>query len=968
MGNEASLEGGEGLAELPEGVAAAGAPEGGLPPGAPSQGAIPAGVEADLSQLSEEERRQIAAVMSRAQRGLPKGNLAGAGSAEPPPSPRHAQLDSSPHPRQPGKPPDPLPQTLSKSRTVDTLKTEQRVPGRSPSSTSLRQSKSRTDFKEDQKPSMMPSFLSDANPFGAVTSVVNKFNPFDLISDSDTAQEEAAKKQKPIQKEQDKPEQQKGPIKQPAQQPSPKPTGSQQGTVKPTPQKTGPSKQVQQQQQPGVPKQALKPGPSQPTGPQSEEAKQQGPPKSQSQQPESTKPIQQQSPAKPSPQQPGAAKASSQQLDAAKTSSPAPGPTKPAAQQGIQPGKQLSQQPGGPAKAAPQSAGPSKQSSQQSGGPAKPAPQPGGPVKQPLQQPGGSAKPSVQQARPTEQPQQQAGPTKPTDKQPGPSQKQRAASSQQASQPGGPAPKKTFCPLCTTTELLLHTPEKANYNTCTQCQTVVCSLCGFNPNPHITEIKEWLCLNCQMQRALGGDVTSGHGPGPQPSVSKQKIPAPTSATKPPSQPQQPTQKKDVPLKSDVTPVPEYKKPPTQTKHLPSSSPAKSKPSDAELQPTESTPKSDEAKPSVVEDKQKQSSIQKPTSNIGPTPLDTKKDSPGLKPALAQQKVVHSQKSEAVKSSQDTPTPLDAKSAPLDAKTSPQVSRQKSDPKLVSQPGPGLDTKAQKQVEQVDLKEDPKKVQPPMNPKPDAKQQIPKGQQATVGPKPSQAQPPAQIQQPQKTPEQSRRFSLNVGGITDAPKPQPTTPQETVTGKLFGFGASIFSQASNLISTTGQPGAQPQGPPSGSPSRHTPPPAQPPVSQKDVRQSQPPPKATPMKKETKPLMAEKPEPPKAEGISTVRETDAEKKPLPAKDTKSPAVKAKQSSDPPEMARPSLPTSACPLCKIELNVGSKAPPNYNTCTECKNIVCNLCGFNPMPHITEVGKAFFGINIFREPLLCK
>ncbi|KAI4825147.1 hypothetical protein KUCAC02_020845 [Chaenocephalus aceratus] len=27
------------------------------------------------------------------------------------------------------------------------------------------------------------------------------------------------------------------------------------------------------------------------------------------------------------------------------------------------------------------------------------------------------------------------------------------------------------------------------------------------------------------------------------------------------------------------------------------------------------------------------------------------------------------------------------------------------------------------------------------------------------------------------------------------------------------------------------------------------------------------------------------------------------------------------------------STCPLCKLELNVGSQDPPNYNTCTDCK-----------------------------------
>lgn len=37
--------------------------------------------------------------------------------------------------------------------------------------------------------------------------------------------------------------------------------------------------------------------------------------------------------------------------------------------------------------------------------------------------------------------------------------------------------------------------------------------------------------------------------------------------------------------------------------------------------------------------------------------------------------------------------------------------------------------------------------------------------------------------------------------------------------------------------------------------------------------------------------------------------------------------------------------CPLCKTtQLNTGSKDPPNYSNCTECKNQVCSLCGFSP------------------------
>lgn len=45
------------------------------------------------------------------------------------------------------------------------------------------------------------------------------------------------------------------------------------------------------------------------------------------------------------------------------------------------------------------------------------------------------------------------------------------------------------------------------------------------------------------------------------------------------------------------------------------------------------------------------------------------------------------------------------------------------------------------------------------------------------------------------------------------------------------------------------------------------------------------------------------------------------------------------------------ATCPLCQAELNMGSKGPANYNTCTTCKLQVCNLCGFNPTPHLVEV-----------------
>uniref|UniRef100_UPI003590293B protein piccolo n=1 Tax=Myxine glutinosa TaxID=7769 RepID=UPI003590293B len=73
-----------------------------------------------------------------------------------------------------------------------------------------------------------------------------------------------------------------------------------------------------------------------------------------------------------------------------------------------------------------------------------------------------------------------------------------------------PVPRSTeVCPICTTTELKEGgDDEKPNFNRCTQCKTVVCNHCGFNPNPHLNQVQEWLCLNCQMQRALGMDMLS----------------------------------------------------------------------------------------------------------------------------------------------------------------------------------------------------------------------------------------------------------------------------------------------------------------------------------------------------------------------------------------------------------------------------------------------------------------------------
>lgn len=129
----------------------------------------------------------------------------------------------------------------------------------------------------------------------------------------------------------------------------------------------------------------------------------------------------------------------------------------------------------------------------------------------------------------------------------------------------------------------------------------------------------------------------------------------------------------------------------------------------------------------------------------------------------------------------------------------------------------------------------------------------------------------------------------------SPSRQPPPPEQTF-GKLFGFGASLLNQASTLISETAQTQQQP-------------------------------PKAAP-----------KPQGPAA---------GAGKPSGPQPGQQGGQAPQQQHPDP-----ASKPKAVCPLCKTNLNIGNAAePPNYNTCTQCHSQVCNMCGFNPTPHLVEV-----------------
>lgn len=153
----------------------------------------------------------------------------------------------------------------------------------------------------------------------------------------------------------------------------------------------------------------------------------------------------------------------------------------------------------------------------------------------------------------------------------------------------------------------------------------------------------------------------------------------------------------------------------------------------------------------------------------------------------------------------------------------------------------------------------------------------------------------------------------------AAKTEATKSEESVTGKMFGFGSSIFSSASTLIASAVQDDPK----------------TTPPVS----------PKMAPAKESKAPVVP-KPEQDKkeAEPMQTRAPPAGQ-----VKIANGPSQTPKDAAAPRSVSEAG--PYACPICTTVLNVGSKDPPNYNICTECKSTVCNQCGFNPMPNVKEV-----------------
>ena len=181
-----------------------------------------------------------------------------------------------------------------------------------------------------------------------------------------------------------------------------------------------------------------------------------------------------------------------------------------------------------------------------------------------------------------------------------------------------------------------------------------------------------------------------------------------------------------------------------------------------------------------------------------------------------------------------------------------------------------------------------------------------------------------------------------GGLMESSKPQAQAPpkqEESVAGKFFGgfggmteskspaaashmfsFGSSLLSSATNLVAGEDQKAAE-----------------SPPNSPADSGAGSPP--DSPFSAPGSPPDSDSaPDTPPARSKKPLRTISVEQ------EEKTPAVH-------PAPAPATATTESCPLCTVELNVGSSDTPNYRFCTGCKKTVCNLCGFNPTPHLGEV-----------------
>nr|XP_055029686.1 LOW QUALITY PROTEIN: protein piccolo-like [Misgurnus anguillicaudatus] len=405
-------------------------------------------------------------------------------------------------------------------------------------------------------------------------------------------------------------------------------------------------------------------------------------------------------------------------------------------------------------------------------------------------------------------------------------------------------PVQKSCPLCKV-ELNLGSKDAKNLNMCTECKVTVCSQCGFNPMPHQTEVKEWLCLNCQVKRAQTGTNTSEN---------TQSFPL----------------VKDYQTPSKIDKVPTVE------------------------------PNPDEQSNTAAAEKKVS-----PTKNINEDVLVPGPQQESFPDANATQSVISNK--ELPK--KNNPQPEPAETPPLATKDTPSPAK--------SAPCP--------------------QTEPP-------KQESSFFGFGLGGSKPSEST--------------TGKF-FGFGGLTETARSRSPSPQSVsaVSGKVLGFGSSLFSSASTLISSAGQDDSSKTPPTSRKGSSESSPT---PTARKGSVTSQSSTKGTPPTSRKGSVATQdynKTSPPKEIKVP-IEKNPEEKKP--EKLDKAKVSNLTEENDKPETKqdkiikhfenKTQLAASICPLCNIKLNMGTKDPPNYNSCTECKIVVCQLCGFNPMPHLAE------------------
>lgn len=192
--------------------------------------------------------------------------------------------------------------------------------------------------------------------------------------------------------------------------------------------------------------------------------------------------------------------------------------------------------------------------------------------------------------------------------------------------------------------------------------------------------------------------------------------------------------------------------------------------------------------------------------------------------------------------------------------------------------------------------------------------------------------------------------FGFGGLT-ASSPQSAP---SVSGKVLGFGSSIFNSASNLISSAVHDESSTTPPTSRKGSTVSQASLKSPLtSRKSSDTSQSFFKTSP----TKPFDSQKLDEQAADEKLNVKLDGASSKPVTPHDSqhigKTPDEKSEVKSSAPLKSVSKLAQSSCPICKVKLDMTSEDLTNFNTCIECNNIVCSQCGFDLMPNKTQVRK---------------